>query len=696
MEEIISDETNNVKNNSQQLYEKISEEKKNKNNYISTMNEEEILLWIKNLNLKEEISKELEKIIKNGKDLITIYNNDKILEKLNLDLHSNNIINDAIEKGLEEQLKINIYIEKDKNIILNIEHEPKYKLKELISYLEKLLKRSVYLSPYNSPNEILNPNTLIVKKILSNPNKYCNLQLFDEKTIRNNNNINLLTQKSDININLNKMKNEVLPLNNNDNLTNINNNNINYLNQNKNINKNIDLINTNANANINNSKMPNKSKGYTSLFQNKKNLADFSTDYQMPSQNKSNGNNFIKLSDTSNVTPTKQIEDFKYQKLLNKEKEENNIFNDMKFKNDNNNINEAKNIGFKNISSYKNMDVADNDNNNNNMNKNYLTQRNFNNSKTISNDTNNMMFQQILNKKRSEKNLSGLTGKSNIDNLGNDNNSNISFIERNKIDKEKDIFHLDFLNKDNNNEIKKQINNKTENRYEINSRFSDLDKDNIFKNKNIFNLPKTDPENNDINNLIINNQAEELKNSKEKYGFGNNLKEDSDNNILKILRDKYSLQNNDSKDSDSNRINFEIKGDYKPKTPINEVRRNINNDNMKYNNLTNITTDNSNNPLENKFLLQQKDDFIKFKNNFLNNNNQQMFNMKQEDDDDNNNLMAKYKIDMNIDKNNIGKNRMNRPSSGLEFNSFKYKAAGYKSSFGQDEGNINQYNQNNE
>ena len=310
------------------------------------------------------------------------------------------------------------------------------------------------------------------------------------------------------------------------------------------------------------------------------------------------------------------------------------------------------------------------------------------------------MFQQILNKKRSEKNLSGITGKSNIDNLGSDNNnSNISYIERNKIDKEKDMFHLDFLNKDNNNEIKKQINNKTENRYEINSRFSELDKDNIFKNKNIFNLPKTDPENNDINNLIINNQAEELKNSKEKYGFGNNLKDDSDNNILKILRDKYSLQNNDSKDSDTNRMNYEMKTDYKPKTPINEVRRNFNNDNMKFNNITNITTtDNSNNPLENKFLLRQKDDSMKFKYDFLNNNNQQMFNMKQEDEDDNNNIMAKFKIDMNIDKNNIvGKSRMNRPSSGLDFASFKYKATGYKSSFAQDEdNNMNQYNQNNE
>ena len=692
MEEIISDETNNAKNNSQQQYEINSEEKSNKNNYISTMNEEETAIWLKNLNLNEEILKELEKIIKNGKDIISIYNNNKLLEKINLDLHSNNVINDAIEKGLEEQLKITIYLEKEKNIILNIEHEPKYKLKELLSYLEKMLKRTVYLSPYNSPNEILNPNTLIVKKILLNPNRYCNLKLFDEKTIRNNNIIsdynNLMSHKSDndninTNTNINKIKNETLLLNNND-ITNIN----------TNINKNNDLISTNTNTNTNNSKISNKSKGYTSLFQNKKsNIPDFSTDYQMPSHNKSNGNNYIKLDNKNkNITPSKQIENFKYQNILNKE--ENKILNDMRFKNDNNDNskNEPKNIGFKNISNFKNIDAGENDNNNNNnnMNKNYLTQRNFN-SKTISNDNNNMMFQQILNKKRSEKSLSGITGKNTIDNLGNDNN-NISLLDRNNLDKEKDMFHLDFLGKDNNNEIKKQTNNKTESRYEF-SRFQDLDKDNIFKNKNIFNLPKTDPENNDINNLIINNQNEELKNSKEKYGFNNNLKEESDNDILKILREKYSMQNNDSKDSDNNnKFNFEINNDRKPKTPINEARRIINNDNMKFNNKT---TDNSNNPLENQFLLQQKDEYIKFNNNFLNNNNQQMYNMKQDDDD--NNFISKFKIDIN-DKNNIlGKNRMNRPSSGLDIGSFKYKSSGYKSTFTQDEdNNLNQYNQNNE
>jgi len=45
--------------------------------------------------------------------------------------------------------------------------------------------------------------------------------------------------------------------------------------------------------------MPNMTKGYVSLFQNKKNsLPDFNIDYQIPSQNRTNdgsNNNYIKL-----------------------------------------------------------------------------------------------------------------------------------------------------------------------------------------------------------------------------------------------------------------------------------------------------------------------------------------------------------------------------------------------------------------
>ena len=696
MEETTSEEINKDNIISQQSYKNNTEENAY-NKYISIMNEKETSSWLKKLNLDEEILKGLEEIIKNGKDLIAIYNNKTILDKLSINLHSTNIINDAIEEGLEEQLKININLEKGKNIILNIENEPKYRLKEILTYLEKLLKCQVYLSPVSSPNEILTPNTLIVKKILLNPNKYCNLQLFDEKSVRNNNRNEIDLRPPIIQKSEKKNKNEIALLNNtNKNINNLNidnNKDITNLNKDSNINFNKNLINVDNYTN--NAKTTNLTKGYVSLFQNKKNnLPDFTTDYQMPSQNKTNGNNFIKLE---NKNISKPIEDFKYHNILSmKDKEEKedkkNIMKDIRLTNDNinniNNNNEPKNIGFKNISNYKNINMSENDNNN--INKNYFTQRNFN-TKNNPND-NNMMFQQILTKKRSEKNISDIMAKNNMDILG-EVNENISMLERNKreLEKERDI-NINFINKENNNNDIKKQNNKTENRYEF-SRLQDLDKD-YFSNK-IFNLPKAktiQENNNDLNNLII-NQKDELKNSKEKYG-ANNLKEDSENDILKVLREKYSLENNDIKDSDSNRINVDFKKEYKPKTPINEGRRIINNDNIRF---TNLTDDNSNNPLENKFLMQQKDNFMKSNNNnLLNKNNQMIFNMNKEEEDDNN-IMTKYKIDnMNLDNNNkLGKNRMNRPSPGLDFNNFQYKATGYKSSFPQ-ETSLNQYNQNNE
>ena len=682
MEKIKIDDSN--KDKPQETSKLSLDQNKTKNKYISMMNEEETSLWVKKLNLNENILAELGKVIKNGKDLISIYDNKKIFEKLNIDFHSINIIKSAIEEGLEEQLQINILIQKGKNIILNVENEPKFKLKEILSYLEKLMKKTVYLTPLNSPNELLTPNSLIVKKILLNPNKYCNLQIFDEKTIENNNNINLnrtnvgesntknIPYKKIENFNINKK--EISYLNDNDNLNNINN-----INQNNN---NLNLVNTNQN--LNDPKISSVGKGYISLFQNKKNnMPDFTTDYKMPGQSRINANNYIKI-EKKNITPSKPIEDFKYQNLLSmKDKEEkdnnNNIVNDLRYLKDNN-INDAKNIGFKNISNVKNIENSDNELNS--INKNYFTQRNFN-SKTMSNDpnNNNLMFQQILNKKRSEKNLSDMMEKKTIENLEEDN-INLSFLERNK-NKEKDIFKFGKENKD----IKKQINNKTENRYEF-ARFQDLDKDNLFGNKNTFNFSKTNPENNDIDNLIIKtqnvninkNSNEELTNSKDKYLLhndnDNNLKGEAESDLLKGLREKYSLNsfNKDNKEVDNNKINMEIKKDYKPKTPINETRRNIP-DSIRFNNFGN---DNSNNILENKFLMRQNEEFSKF-NNFLNNNNNllkiQLQQQQEEDDDNNNNFITKIKMD-----NKINNNKLNRPSPGLEFKPFQYQTSGYKSS----------------
>ena len=567
MDEVVPQGINKEKVSQQNLKSETDKaEISNIKNFISIMSEEETSLWLKKLNLEEEVLENLEKIIKNGKDLISIYNDNKMLEKLNINFHSQNIINEAIEEGLEEELKINITLEKDKSIILNVENEPKYKLKEVLHYLEKLLKRTVYLTPNNSDNEILTPNTLIVKKILLKPEKYRNLKIFDEKSLGISlpppEKYPIVYPKSEnvsVNINLKKNKNEKneapssLPLNN-------------------------PILNDNKSSNVttNNTKMSNITKGYVSLFQNKKNnLPDFNTDYQMPSQNRTNSgnnnNNYIKLD---------MKEDFKYHNILSvkdkEEKEDKNNLNDMRY-NDSNL--EQKNIGFKNIANIGNSD------NDNKLNKNYFTQRNFNskNIPNINDNNNNMMFQNILNNKKRNDNYSGIMGRTieNIEGGGDDSTSpninsntniNLSFLERNKKEKDRDSsFNINFINKDSNNVINK---NKTEGRYEY-SRYQDLDKDNLFKNNNnnmnIFNMPKSNEDNNEVNidNLIINsnnNKNEELKNSKDKnddkYDGINNImskpeKEEPESDILRMLREKYSFQNSDSsKDLDNNNSNF--------------------------------------------------------------------------------------------------------------------------------------------
>ena len=590
---------NEIKDSNENIIYNLKTRKK----FFSKLTEEETNIFLKNLNLDENILNELENIVKNGQDLISIYNNNQLLEKINLDLHSKNIINSAIEEALEEQLKINIEIENNKNIILNIENEPKYELKEIYAYLELLLKKKVFLCPKNSPKEILNPNTFIYKKIILNPDKYCNLSIFDEYFLTKNN-----EEKNNLNNNIN---------------------NKNDMNININMNKTPDL-------NIEKKEIINKG-GYNSLFQMKKKnpISDFTTDYQMPNFNKSND---------ININNNK---DFKYQNILsNKDKEkdinnklninlENNNNNNLNINNNLNNNKEQQKIKFNNAFNIIN-------NTDSNINKNYFTQRNF-----------------------APKNFSQ------TQNELNDNGEIFSKITDFKIiDRTKNANNNNYIEKEKENNLENINNkNKTENRYEY-VKYQELD---IFKNKNMYNNNPKPPQEmqqkpvNDINNLILKTQTTNIPPMKNKI-------DDSDD-ILKSLREKYSLQNNNNVEEkrDYKDSKMDFTNDYKPKTPIAEGRRTFNNDSMKFN----FMDENSNDPLENKFLninrQNKKEDFDKY--NFLNKNINNPFNNK-EIDEQNKGYM------------NIGKIRTNRPSPGLDFNNFQYKTTDYKNSFGQNmEGN---------
>ena len=590
---------NEIKDSNENIIYNLKTRKK----FFSKLTEEETNIFLKNLNLDENILNELENIVKNGQDLISIYNNNQLLEKINLDLHSKNIINSAIEEALEEQLKINIEIENNKNIILNIENEPKYELKEIYAYLELLLKKKVFLCPKNSPKEILNPNTFIYKKIILNPDKYCNLCLFDEYFLTKNN-----EEKNNLNNNIN---------------------NKNDMNININMNKTPDL-------NIEKKEIINKG-GYNSLFQMKKKnpISDFTTEYQMPNYNKSNDIN------------TNNNKDFKYQNILpnkDKEKDINNKLN-INLENNNNNLNINNNLNNNKEQQKIKFNNAFNiiNNTDSNINKNYFTQRNF-----------------------APKNFSQ------TQNELNDNGEIFSKITDFKIiDRTKNANNNNYIEKEKENNLENINNkNKTENRYEY-VKYQELD---IFKNKNMYNNNPKPPQDmqqkpvNDINNLILKTQTTNIPPMKNKI-------DDSDD-ILKSLREKYSLQNNNNVEEkrDYKDSKMDFTNDYKPKTPIAEGRRTFNNDSMKFN----FMDENSNDPLENKFLninrQNKKEDFDKY--NFLNKNINNPFNNNKEIDEQNKGYM------------NIGKMRTNRPSPGLDFNNFQYKTTDYKNSFGQNmEGN---------
>ena len=587
---------NEIKDSNENIIYNLKTRKK----FFSKLTEEETNIFLKNLNLDENILNELENIVKNGQDLISIYNNNQLLEKINLDLHSKNIINSAIEEALEEQLKINIEIENNKNIILNIENEPKYELKEIYAYLELLLKKKVFLCPKNSPKEILNPNTFIYKKIILNPDKYCNLCLFDEYFLTKNN-----EEKNNLNNNIN---------------------NKNDMNININMNKTPDL-------NIEKKEIINKG-GYNSLFQIKKKnpISDFTTDYQMPNFNKSND---------ININNNK---DFKYQNILSnkdKEKDINNKLN-INLENNNNNLNINNNLNNNKEQQKIKFNNAFNiiNNTDSNINKNYFTQRNFA-PKNFSQTQNELNDNGEI--------FSKITDFKIIDRTKNASNNNNNYIEK---EKENNLENI-------NNK------NKTENRYEY-VKYQELD---IFKNKNMYNNNPKPPQEmqqkpvNDINNLILKTQTTNIPPMKNKI-------DDSDD-ILKSLREKYSLQNNNNVEEkrDYKESKMDFTNDYKPKTPIAEGRRTFNNDSMKFN----FMDENSNDPLENKFLninrQNKKEDFDKY--NFLNKNINNPFNNNKEIDEQNKGYM------------NIGKMRTNRPSPGLDFNNFQYKTTDYKNSFGQ-------------
>ena len=389
---------------------------------ISTWNEEDILNWLKSINMNQYIPKfESNKI--NGYDLIYLTKED--LKSLGIvNIHDKNIILNSMKDALLQQLKLNVNF-KDKSVTIQLDFDPNYTVEQLINTLKLIFKpiSSIFLVTNN--NEILMPNLKIIDLILYNPKIYKNFKiLLDSQIISNNNNYfnkdnlnkDYLNKENIIKNNLNKDNLNKDYLNkdylNKDNL------NKDYLNK-DNLNNDYldkDNLNSNENNNISQKKIISNKNPYEKYYK-----LNIDNDYNMDNNNTAsfninndNNNNFNKKEKYSNNFITLDNNDFnkknlekkdnKYKYISNTNSNININNNDIKYndeklfnryktyedynkKNDlnNNDNNYFKDFQNKDKINYDKLEIKKNINNQNNQN-NYRTMRDNSNKEYISNN----------------------------------------------------------------------------------------------------------------------------------------------------------------------------------------------------------------------------------------------------------------------------------------------------------------------
>ena len=158
-------------------------------NFFS-MDETQLLDYLTDKTIDENIISQIKELKLNPKDLIYISENNELLDKIcNNDFHLKNIFQDFIKSEIENALKIKIQLDDNKEIIITLENDPNYTLENITHNLGLILNNSnkIYLTPLSNQNEILLPNIKIIPRILSNPEKYSNLKIFNLKNIKVNN-----------------------------------------------------------------------------------------------------------------------------------------------------------------------------------------------------------------------------------------------------------------------------------------------------------------------------------------------------------------------------------------------------------------------------------------------------------------------------------------------------------------------------
>ena len=155
-----------------------------------SMDETQLLDYLTDKKIDENLISQIKELKLNPKDLIYISENNELLDKIcNNDFHLKNIFQDFIKSEIENTLKIKILLDDNKELIITLENDPNYTLENITHNLGLILNNSnkLYLTPLSNQNEILLPNIKIIPRLLSNPEKYSNLKIFNLKNIKVNN-----------------------------------------------------------------------------------------------------------------------------------------------------------------------------------------------------------------------------------------------------------------------------------------------------------------------------------------------------------------------------------------------------------------------------------------------------------------------------------------------------------------------------
>ena len=182
----IQEYNDNKKNNEENVIDEVDIKKIN----FFSMDETQLLDYLTEKKIDENIISQIKELKLNPKDLIYISENNELLNKIcNNDFHLKNIFQDFIKSEIENTLKIKILLDDNKELIITLENDPNYTLEDVTRNLGLILDNSnkIYLTPLSNQNEILLPNIKIIPRLLSNPEKYSNLKIFNLKNIKVNN-----------------------------------------------------------------------------------------------------------------------------------------------------------------------------------------------------------------------------------------------------------------------------------------------------------------------------------------------------------------------------------------------------------------------------------------------------------------------------------------------------------------------------